>query len=57
MAAPVEDALEEICLIDVESNEDFKVIVSSKDAIKARNGKKINNIFENIYYNYTKRLI
>lgn len=36
MAAHVKDTFEEICFIDAESNEDFKMIVSSRDANRAR---------------------
>jgi len=39
MAAPV-IKMEEVYLIDAETNEEYKIIVSSNDAIKARNGKK-----------------
>jgi len=32
--------VEEVCLIDTETNEEYKIIVSSNDAIKTRNDKK-----------------
>ncbi|XP_032686450.1 uncharacterized protein LOC116851277 [Odontomachus brunneus] len=39
MAAPLEN-IQEICLIDAETNEEFKIIVNSKDANRARTNLK-----------------
>jgi len=53
MAAHMAAHVEEITLIDADTNEDFKLILNSEDAIRARNGKNINNnIFININYYY-----
>lgn len=35
---------EELYLIDEQTNEEFELIVSSEDATRARNGKKMNKI-------------
>jgi len=56
MAAHMAAHVEEIILIDADTNEDFKVRLNSEDAIKARNGKNINNnIFVNINYYYNTK--
>lgn len=49
---------EELYMIDNETNKELKVIISSEDAIRARNGKQMNSIFvDTYYYYYIKQII